>query len=86
MPYEVRAGKGGGLFDNASLSEQTLLGKSRWPIANAKGVRATRDVNSVSLTFERCVSASYSAGFELTNRVTTSLTPVRTEADLIPLP
>jgi hypothetical protein len=41
----------------------TLLGKSRWPISNAKGVRVTRDMGSVSLTFERCVSVRFSARF-----------------------
>ena len=41
----------------------TLLGKSRWPISNTMGVRVTRDMGSVSLTFERCVSACFSARF-----------------------
>ncbi len=41
----------------------TLLVKSRWLISNAKGVRVTRDMGSVSLAFERCVSARFSARF-----------------------
>jgi hypothetical protein len=41
----------------------TLLVKSRWPISNTKGVRVTRDMGSVSLTFERCVSARFSIRF-----------------------
>jgi hypothetical protein len=41
----------------------TLLVKSRWPTSNAKGVRVTRDMGSVSLAFERCVSAHFSACF-----------------------
>jgi hypothetical protein len=46
-----------------TASQQTLLVKSRWPISNAKSVRVTRDINSVSLIFERCVSARFSARF-----------------------
>jgi len=41
----------------------TLLVKSRWPISNAKDVRVTRDMGSVSLAFERCGSARFSARF-----------------------
>src|SRR5262245_9347037 len=33
-------------------SRLTLLAKSRWPSSNAKGVRTTRDIGSVSLAFE----------------------------------
>jgi hypothetical protein len=44
-------------------SQQTLLVKSWWLISNAKGVRVTRDMGSVSLAFERCVSARFSARF-----------------------
>jgi hypothetical protein len=58
----------------------TLLVKSRWPISNVKGVRVTRDMGSVSLTFECCVSARFSAPFELTNRVKNGLTRARMEA------
>ena len=41
----------------------TLLVMSRWPISNVKGVPVTRDMGSVSLAFERCVTARFSARF-----------------------
>jgi hypothetical protein len=47
----------------------TLLGQSRWPISNARGVRVTREMDSVSLAFECCLSPRFFDVFELTNRV-----------------
>ena len=66
----MRSGRVEGVNRNASgtmmpqsASRQTLLGKSQWLISNAKGVRVTRDMGSVSLAFERGVSACFSARF-----------------------
>ena len=42
-------------------SPQTLLVKAWWLISNTKGVRVTRAMGSVSLAFERGVSAGFSA-------------------------
>jgi hypothetical protein len=50
-------------FTPHTWPRQTLLVKSRRPISNAKGVRVTRDMGSVLLAFERCVSACFSARF-----------------------
>ena len=43
----------------------TLLGKSRWLRSNAKDVRVTKAMGSVSLAFACCVSARFSARYRV---------------------
>ena len=58
---------------------------ARQRISNAIGVRFAREMDSVSPVFNVVCKPAFRRVFDFTNRVNTSLTPVRTEADLIVL-
>jgi hypothetical protein len=46
----------------------TLWVKSRWPISNTRGMYVTRDMDSVSLACERCLSARFSTRLGVTQQ------------------
>jgi hypothetical protein len=71
------------LWTYPTESQQTLLGNAGQSIANAVGVRFTREMGSVSQALNVVYSLAFVRIFDLTNGVTASFTPVGNLADLI---
>jgi hypothetical protein len=65
-----------------TASSLTLLGNSRWVIANATGVRVTKGMYSIPCLQTLSVRPPFLRIFDLPNRVIILFTPVRSEADL----
>ena len=59
----------------------TLLGKSCQPISNATGIRVTRGMDSISLSFKHSMQDRFPCVCDLPNRVKASFTPVGNSAD-----